>query len=114
MRSSWFFLPNSLQILRNWFITGFEKMLLIKEILLFDTIMDFVCRKVKAPQTISQEQHIISNLVLIKELLSAQYTYGLYLHKGEDSELISKEKHMISNLQQIKDMLLLKSRMGFV
>jgi hypothetical protein len=51
-------------------------LLLIKEMLLLKTIMDFVCRKVKVFKLISKEQHIILNLLLIKEMLLLKIIMG--------------------------------------
>jgi hypothetical protein len=44
-------------------------LLLIKDLLLLNTVMGFVCIKVKVLKLILKEQHIILNLLLIKNML---------------------------------------------
>jgi hypothetical protein len=79
----------------------------IKEMLLLNSIMDFVWKMAKAFRLISEEQRIIINWQQIKDLLLLKPIMEIVWRKAKAFRLISKEQHIIINWQQIKDLLLL-------
>jgi hypothetical protein len=54
-----------------------SNLLLIKELLLLNTIMGIVCLKVKVLEFILNQQHIILNLLLITEMLLLNLIMGI-------------------------------------
>jgi TPR repeat protein len=58
-----------------------SNLLPIKDLRMLNSIMDFVCRKVKVLELILKEQHIILNLLLIKDLLLVNIIVGFVCRK---------------------------------
>ena len=78
-------------------------LLLIKEMLLLNSIMGIAWRKVKVFRNIWKEPHIILNLLLIKEMLLLNSIMRIAWRKLKVFQKIWKEPHIIFNLLLIKE-----------
>jgi hypothetical protein len=84
-------------------------LLLIKEMLLLNSIMGFVCTMANVLQKILKVQPIISNLLLIKDILMLNSIMDFVCAMGY--RVIWNSRFIFSNWHQIKAILLLKTPM---